>query len=348
MTIGTIPASAGASRQIGPPDAAILPSAAPTLPSAFLWLVDAACLIVSFYGAYFLAPPLKVALLAPDSPVSQLLVDYLAPQIGEHRHIPEVAWMLFLMWGATVLTLQGAGGYRPLLSQSRTRLFATAVLAPCLGLSAITLVLFALREPGWSRLFVFLFTAFSAVSLALTRGGVRAYRSRRRAAGSYARTIAFVGSPAAVRVAPAVFREDDVAAGLPGGRVVLAAGGAAVAVRASGDAAVPRRRRAARRGPRAPADSRGHRDPGRGRGRVAERADFGVRLLPDHAADRAGSAADRQASRSADPLSHRSAAPAGSRAQPAHARFGRAVRRSACWTSSCRRSRWWCCRRCSR
>ena len=142
------------------------------LPRPFLWLADTLCIVVSFL---------------------------LTPQLDQHRPLHQMAWMLAVMWSVSVVSLQGFGAYRPLLAQSRARLILAAVLAPCIGLSAITLILFSLHEPDWSRLFPFLFTAVTAFSLVTWRSAVRWYRNRRRVSGAYARAVTFVGAPDSVR-----------------------------------------------------------------------------------------------------------------------------------------------------
>src|SRR5687768_12196767 len=171
----------------------------PDVPRVFLWLVDALCISASFLIAYVLAPWIKAIALDPGSVLAPW-VSYLAPQIGgEYRTLDEVAWVLLVMWAVAALALQAMGGYEPLLRQSRARIVMSTFAAPAVGLSTIALVLFAMRATSWSRLFIFLFTAFSAVMLCAYRSSVRSYRSRRAASGLYAKSIAFVGSPGSVK-----------------------------------------------------------------------------------------------------------------------------------------------------
>ena len=170
----------------------------PELPRAFLWLADGVCIVTAFLAAYLLAPRIKAVALSPQSVLAPW-VSYLAPALGgEYRSLREVAWVLLVMWAVTALSLQGMGGYRPLLQQSRARVVGSTFAAPFVGLSTVALVLFALRSASWSRLFIFLFTAFTAGTLCAYRSSVRWYRARRAASGVYAKSIAFVGSPASV------------------------------------------------------------------------------------------------------------------------------------------------------
>jgi exopolysaccharide biosynthesis polyprenyl glycosylphosphotransferase len=170
----------------------------PELPRVFLRLTDTVCIVLAFLLAYELTPYLRTELLRPSSALRPW-IDALAPQIGEHRPLNELLWILFVMLPMTMLALQGLGGYRPLLSQSRTRIVLTTTLAPALGLSTVALVLFALRAEHWSRLFVFMLTALSTLGLCASRWMLRLYRWKRAAAGVYAKSVAFVGSPASVK-----------------------------------------------------------------------------------------------------------------------------------------------------
>lgn len=169
------------------------------LPRLFLWLADGLCVVTAFLAAYVLAPRIKAVALNPQSVLAPW-VSYLAPELGgEYRSLSEVAWVLLVMWAVTSLSMQGMGGYQTLLRQTRARVVMSTFAAPFVGLSTIALVLFALRSPSWSRLFIFFFTAFTAVLLCSYRGSVRWYRARRAASGLYAKSIAFVGSPASVK-----------------------------------------------------------------------------------------------------------------------------------------------------
>jgi len=163
-------------------------------PPAFLLLFDLLSLVTAFGAAYVIAPSLKTLLLREPGALNAWIA-VLSPQLGgEFRPIGDVVWVLLVMAGVTVLCVQGLGGYRPLVSQSRTRLILTSLAVPLVGLSAITLILFALRSPSWSRLFIFLFTLLSAAELGSYRLLLRWYRSRRIASGFYARSVLFVGA----------------------------------------------------------------------------------------------------------------------------------------------------------
>ena len=167
-------------------------------PPEFLLVIDLVSLIVAFYLAYAIAPGLKARLL--DTRSSFLAwVSVLSPQIGgEFRPLDEMVWVLLVMAVVTVLCVQVVGGYRPLVRQSRTRVALTAVAAPLVSISAITLILFAMRSASWSRLFLSLMTVFSAVELGAYRLLLRWYRSKRIASGFYARNVILIGSTRAL------------------------------------------------------------------------------------------------------------------------------------------------------
>jgi exopolysaccharide biosynthesis polyprenyl glycosylphosphotransferase len=69
----------------------------------------------------------------------------------------------------------------------------TGILAPLMGLGAIAIVLFALRTPTWSRVFIFLFTGFGMVFPTACRLTIRSYQMRRIRSGIYARNVVLVG-----------------------------------------------------------------------------------------------------------------------------------------------------------
>jgi len=160
-------------------------------PTAFLLLVDLCALTAAFLIAYRVTPALKDVLLRQTALHAWVVA--LSPQTGEYRGPIEASWLLFVMIFVAIACIQGLGGYRPLVSQSRTRVALTSAAAPLLGLAVIALVLFAVRIGSWSRLLIFLFTALSIVSLAAIRLVLRWYRKTRIASGFYARNVVFVG-----------------------------------------------------------------------------------------------------------------------------------------------------------
>jgi exopolysaccharide biosynthesis polyprenyl glycosylphosphotransferase len=161
-------------------------------PPAFLVLVDLLALAVAFETAHLIAPGLKMRLLNQTALRGWIAI--LSPESGgAFRSFSESSWMLLVMFFVAVLCVQSVGGYRPLVAQSRTRLVLTSIVAPLVGLSTITLVLFAVHTTSWSRLFIFVFTLLSIVQLCGSRLLLRWYRAQRIASGFYARNVVLIG-----------------------------------------------------------------------------------------------------------------------------------------------------------
>ena len=166
-------------------------------PPEFLMVLDLFCLIGAFYLAFMTAPSLKPRLFAWPALRSWLSV--LSPEIGgEFRSASQVMWLLLVSAAVTLPCIRAAGGYELLVRQSRTRVALTAVAAPVFSAGAIALVLFATRGTSYSRLFLFLFTVFSAVELGVYRLLLRWYRLNRVGSGFYARNVVLIGSPRAL------------------------------------------------------------------------------------------------------------------------------------------------------
>ncbi|MEO8257207.1 MAG: sugar transferase [Acidobacteriota bacterium] len=165
----------------------------PDVPALFFVLLDLLSLVAAFQAAYFAAPIVK-SLLLSGGRLPAAWIALLSPELtSEFRPLHEVAWVLLVMTAVTVLCIQALGGYRPLVRQSRTRVVLTAIVAPLVSISIITLILFTLRSTSWSRLFIFLFTALSALEFGTYRMLLRWYRARRTASGFYARNVILTG-----------------------------------------------------------------------------------------------------------------------------------------------------------
>jgi exopolysaccharide biosynthesis polyprenyl glycosylphosphotransferase len=168
-----------------------------TVPRFFLIAVDLLTVALAFSYAYLLSPLVKSFLLRA-SWFGQWATVLAADAAGELRPFHEMAWVLLVMAVVVILALQGLSAYRPLLAQARTQIVLGSIAAPVGGLGTIALILFALRSPVWSRLFIFLFTALSIVFLAGYRLALRWYQGRRIASGFYARQVVLVGAIRAV------------------------------------------------------------------------------------------------------------------------------------------------------
>jgi len=172
------------------------------IPRRFLWLLDLLALVTAFVAARALTPALQ-PLFAPDGAASGLLAALGLPPVeflGDIRPLGEVLWVLLLVAPITMLSLGVLGAYRPILELSRLRLIAASMAAPFAGLGLVTLIVFAMRSPRWSRLFVFLFTLLAGIALAGYRLALHWYRRRRLRSGFYARDVLLIGNTGAVEL----------------------------------------------------------------------------------------------------------------------------------------------------
>ena len=69
--------------------------------------------------------------------------------------LSELLWVFLVMAPTALLVLGILGNRSPMLYQSRIRTWLGGVVAPIDDLSVVALVLFALENPGWSRLIIF-------------------------------------------------------------------------------------------------------------------------------------------------------------------------------------------------
>lgn len=180
------------------------------IPRRLFWITDIFVLGLGFLVAHSFVPSLR-SLLVPggilNSPWIQSLLSP-APEGSQLSPLPEMLWFLFTMAPATLLFMEILGGYRPLLGQSRARIAGVSLLAPMAGLSLITLIMFAVKSPAWSRLFAFSFAAFCSLGLGSTRLAIRAYYSRRLALGYYRKNVALIGPTPALEWILRYFAED--------------------------------------------------------------------------------------------------------------------------------------------
>jgi exopolysaccharide biosynthesis polyprenyl glycosylphosphotransferase len=169
------------------------------IPRRFFWIADLICLATAFAWAYLLAPQLQL-LFVPGGPLRQPWLEFLSPPgpevIGRFRPLGDQLWMLLTVAPVSLLMMEMLGGYQSLARQSRLRIVVSSLAAPLIGLSALTLIVFALRVNQWSRLVAFLFAALTGLGFAGYRLALRFYRQTRAERGHYARNVALIGSPA--------------------------------------------------------------------------------------------------------------------------------------------------------
>jgi exopolysaccharide biosynthesis polyprenyl glycosylphosphotransferase len=179
------------------------------IPRRIFWLFDIIVIVVAFLVAYQIVPYI-LPLFSPGGPLRTPWLDELfSPYIWNVAFPPliDYAWVFLVMAPITIGALGILGNHAPLLYQSRTRLWVGSLLAPFVGLSAITLVLYALKTPEWSRLFVFSFALLSGIFLVVYRWLLRRYFQYRQAAGYYAKHVLLIGLASAVEGMAAYFAE---------------------------------------------------------------------------------------------------------------------------------------------
>jgi exopolysaccharide biosynthesis polyprenyl glycosylphosphotransferase len=165
------------------------------IPEWFAAAADAVGMVGALALNLWLAPALQ-HLFAPGGVLHLSRLDWLGlpeTQLKSTTLFPEYLGMLLVTVPVTLLAIRILGGYRPLEQISRTRFLGPAIVGPFAGLSAFALVVLALHNTEWSRVFLFGYTALSVTMLLAYRVALRTYKLRRIAAGRYARATAFVG-----------------------------------------------------------------------------------------------------------------------------------------------------------
>jgi exopolysaccharide biosynthesis polyprenyl glycosylphosphotransferase len=180
------------------------------IPRRFFWLFDLAILIATFWVAYGLTPSVA-PFFAPDAPLRTPWIEELfAPYASAAAFPPlrDFAWVLLVMMPSTILFLGLFGNHTSLLVQSRTRIVVGSVTASLVSSGLVTLILFALRSPEWSRLFIFSFTLLSGLVLAAYRLTLRRYFKFRQAAGYYAKNVLLIGLASSIEWMVAYFAKN--------------------------------------------------------------------------------------------------------------------------------------------
>jgi exopolysaccharide biosynthesis polyprenyl glycosylphosphotransferase len=164
------------------------------IPRRFWWLLDLALFAFAFLLAYTTWAYLRDLLQASVVPLALRP----APS-GTLPSLRAVARVVFTSGVVAVTALELFGAYRPILRQSRTRIFYYAIAAPLVSTAAITMFLFFDKREGWSRLFLVTFVVYSTIGLLLFRLLLRHYFASRRKAGFYAKSVLIVGPAEALR-----------------------------------------------------------------------------------------------------------------------------------------------------
>jgi exopolysaccharide biosynthesis polyprenyl glycosylphosphotransferase len=171
------------------------------IPRRFFWLFDMLAILLAFVGAYRLLPNLG-PIFGPGGLLRTPAIESLfAPAVwtGNMPPVRELFWIILAMAPGTIVALGVLGNHRPLLDQSHTRILIGGMAAPFLGLSAMTVFLFAFKSWDWGRLFAFSFAALSGIFLSGYRLALRRYFLLREQAGYYAKNVLLIGLPHSVR-----------------------------------------------------------------------------------------------------------------------------------------------------
>lgn len=180
------------------------------IPRRFFWLFDFIILSFAFLTAYVFVPNLQ-PFLGPGGLFRQTWLEKFEIPIiwtGQLPPLTNLLWIFLTIVPSVLIILGSLGNHGPLLNQSRIRIIGGGLLAPIVGLSLVTLALFALKRPEWSRLFIFLFILLSAAGLIFYRLVLRQYYMVRRAAGYYAKNVLLIGLPASIEWIASYFLEN--------------------------------------------------------------------------------------------------------------------------------------------
>ena len=167
------------------------------IPRRIFWLFDMFVLAGAFLLTYAIIPTIQ-SWLIPGGSLHLPWFELLAPANGMLPPMSDLLWIPLTTSVPSLLFIELVSGYRPLVEQSYTRLVIMSMVTPLVGLSLITLVLFALKNSGDSRLFIFLFIFLSGLMLAAYRVTLRIYFLRRGAAGYYAKNVVLIGTSSGI------------------------------------------------------------------------------------------------------------------------------------------------------
>jgi len=117
----------------------------------------------------------------------------------------DFVWVFVTMCPTIIICYQMFGAYRPIREQTARSILLASLNASLAGVGVLTVVLFILKHPGYSRLLVFSFAFLSGLLLAAGRCvAAVAYRERLRN-GYLAREVALVGAPETLQQVIAAF-----------------------------------------------------------------------------------------------------------------------------------------------
>ena len=158
---------------------------------------DLAVLAIAFWLAVKLVPPLHALLWSGGVLHAEWVDSFLSPA-GDTANatvtLVDFVWVFVTMGPTIIISYQAFGAYRPIREQTPNAIVFASLYAPVMGVGVLTVVLFALKHPGYSRLLVFSFAVLSSVLLAAGRyAALLAYRERLRN-GYLAKEVALIGA----------------------------------------------------------------------------------------------------------------------------------------------------------
>jgi exopolysaccharide biosynthesis polyprenyl glycosylphosphotransferase len=169
---------------------------------------DFAVLAIAFWLAAKLVPALH-ALLRPGGVLNAGWINSFLAPAGESGNakvsLVDFVWVFVTMCPTIIICYQVFGAYRPIREQTARSIAFASLHASLAGVGVLTVVLFILKHPNYSRLLVFSFASLSALLLASGRyAAAVAYHERVRK-GYLAREVALVGAPGTLQRLIAAF-----------------------------------------------------------------------------------------------------------------------------------------------
>jgi exopolysaccharide biosynthesis polyprenyl glycosylphosphotransferase len=170
-----------------------------TIPRTFLGLMDLSVLGLAFLAARVVAPMVQ-HLLLPSEWLQAFPVKLGLPKAPttDFPSLSSVAWVFAATAPTTLVCMELLGGYKQLADQSFSRLVASTTLSAAIAISFTSMIVFALKMSGSSRVVIFTYGSLSALALLTYRAALRGYKRHRLATGIYAKNVLLVGQPAAV------------------------------------------------------------------------------------------------------------------------------------------------------
>ena len=166
------------------------------------WIFDFALMLAAFVLTGWIAPGVQ-SLMKQGGLLYGPWVETLSPtpSSGAFTPLGQFLWVLMVVAPVTVIGVDVLGGHAPAHQQRRLRVITVTILAPLGGMAFLTTIFFALRIPGYSRVFVFSFAGVSCLLLGLSRLVARAWYRYTLREGLHVEEVAIVGEPHAAGLA---------------------------------------------------------------------------------------------------------------------------------------------------